>query len=212
MRKQEWIAALVCVATVSGCSEIIKTVRPKRTGSFALPDVKGMTVSEAKTALAMDGVTGTIDVRDNICGTEDPTPVGHVCYQSPGAGQMVYGDLPVQLGVAVPKDHGGKGKDAWILMPDVRGKSVKEARAILGKAGMKDLVVTQDTMCQDGPDVVCETSPPTGTHAYLHVQNQLYVGEPKAKPPQDPKPEKKPDKDKQPDKDKKPDDASKSIF
>jgi beta-lactam-binding protein with PASTA domain len=160
---------------------VIKVVRPKRTGEFPMPELTNKTRAQAERELALAGITGSVDWQDELCTT--PVQPGHVCYTFPNAGSSTRADLPVTVVIALPQDRGGQGASAWIAMPDVTGKSPKEARAILEQKGLHDVEITtsDDDKCAS-PDVVCDQDPWAGNHAYLAKKTTIVVG---AKPKHD---------------------------
>jgi beta-lactam-binding protein with PASTA domain len=96
--KLQMMAALI--ATVAGCSAMAQklTGSPvRRDGNFAMPDVTGMSRTQAEAALRAQGITGSISVEENhLC--DDPKVVApNVCTTAPAAGQATTATIPVVL-------------------------------------------------------------------------------------------------------------------
>jgi hypothetical protein len=175
------------VAGGAGCATLARVVSYERSGTFDMPDLRGLSVSEARDKLAAAGITGAVDVVDNYVCHEDEAKVGvdAVCSTSPAAGQGRSARTPTTLYVR-PRPTTGP-------MPDVVGTSVAEAKRRLGAAGFArtEVEVLEPGRIPDDcrPHTVCVTSPPAGTSTsfngtkYLRVPPDDYRPRASAKPP-----------------------------
>jgi beta-lactam-binding protein with PASTA domain len=128
----------------------------KREGTFPMPDVTGMTRSEAEAALRAQGITGSISVEENYVCDDPNVKELRVCYTAPRAGQDTTATIPKVLYLRQ------KGT-ATYAMPDLRGKTADEARKVLVELGqieqrlkIEEMNVLMDD-CQ--PERVCRQDP-----------------------------------------------------
>ncbi len=149
-----------------------------------LPNVFGMTLADAKAAFERAGVRGEVQDGNNGClSVVDGKiiDVGHVCYQSPGAGQTQRASLMVV--VQVQKEdprHGGSGDTEWRLMPDVTGMTIDEARAALAAAGFPDADKIEGTPISEAGCTaghVCHTYPGKLERSGLTSGRAIFVGQ-----------------------------------
>jgi beta-lactam-binding protein with PASTA domain len=102
-------------------------------------------------------------LKDSSCGSVVKGKViekGHVCHQSPAAGQK--SSTKLSVGIRVQHENPWRGDLAngrfWFLMPDMTGWQVDKARAKLKELGYQgELSVFTDPKCKAG--VVCKQSP-----------------------------------------------------
>lgn len=167
-----------------------------------MPDLLGKTPEEAAKILRSAG----FEVRDFAPATQNygcdydrnkSYPLFAICYQRPAPGQLAPAQLRAEY--VVERSQGNRGEigtpNEYVSMPEVRGKSLAEARAILKAAGLPvekhfDVVVAgEHDRCEY--DVVCQTSPPPKLRKVLDVRGTITVGRPApAKPPEPPAPSK----------------------
>jgi beta-lactam-binding protein with PASTA domain len=168
-------------------------------------DVSGKSPAEAEAALRAAGITGSMDVRDNyVCDVPGIEEL-HVCYTSPRAGQASSTTLPVTLYLRHKETRS-------FAMPDLRGKTVDEAKQILiGMGQPADRFIVEEARgagdCQ--PSRICRQSPEPGKEHWVSLSAWLWFAPASATPrttaetrPSDPrsqpeakKPETKPGKD-----------------
>jgi beta-lactam-binding protein with PASTA domain len=143
--------------------------------TLVVPDVTGLTPSDAKTKLALAGAR-RLDVVDNYVCKNEAVPVGHVCYTTPRAGQVANARILIKLYVR-PEPTGGP-------MPDVIGRTEAEARRILTASGFKRVQTRFLDSAPQGcaPGFVCETSPPAGQKTGFDTINLIYVAKESAVP------------------------------
>ena len=124
---------------------------------ITLPDVGGKAAVDAQTALTAAGLAVVIEY------AVDPnTPQGTVMKQSPDAATPALKGDKVTLLVAVPG-----------VIPDVSGKGIPEATAMMHDAGYK---VGNTAYVQEGPDgTVARTEPAAGTQLRPGETVTLYV-------------------------------------
>jgi serine/threonine-protein kinase len=124
---------------------------------FNVPDVSGKLVADATQTLTSTGLSVVIEY------VVDPdTPQGTVMKQSPGNGDSASHGDKVTLLVAVPG-----------MVPDVTGKAVPDATALMHAAGYK---VGNTAYVQEGPDgTVVRTEPSAGSQLRPGETVTLYV-------------------------------------
>jgi beta-lactam-binding protein with PASTA domain len=127
-----------------------------RGGTFPMPDVTGMTRTEAEAALRAQGITGSITVDEEHRCDDPDVKATRVCYTAPRAGQSTTSTIPKVLYLRQ------KGT-ANYAMPDLRGKTVAEARQILRELGQVEqrVKIEQIEVLLDGcqPGRVCRQDP-----------------------------------------------------
>jgi hypothetical protein len=187
--RQAWngMVLALLVAGLPGCATLAHVVGYERGGTFAMPDLSGLSVSEAKDKLAAAGITGSVDVVDNYVCHEDEARVGvdAVCSTAPAAGQERSARTPTTLYT--------RPRPTAAPMPDVIGTSVAEGKRKLGAAGFArvEVEVLEPGRIPDDcvPHTVCATSPPAGAPTafngtkYLLVPPDDYRPRAAAKPP-----------------------------
>jgi len=189
--RHAWIGMVLAllVAGLPGCATLAHVVHYERGGTFAMPDLSGLSVSEAKDKLAAAGITGSVDVVDNYVCHEDEARVGvdAVCSTAPAVGQERSARTPTTLYT--------RPRPTAAPMPDVIGTSVAEGKRTLGAAGFArvEVEVLEPGRIPDDcvPHTVCVTSPPAGAPTsfngtkYLKVPPDDYRPRAAAKPPGD---------------------------
>lgn len=121
-------------------------------GQVQLPDLRGMTQSEAESRLDELGFSSTITTQP----VQDPNDVGRVVDQSPSAGS-VRQDTRVELTI------GGEPEIERVTVPDVVGRTADDAEEMLG--GQTNLSAVQRTASSADycPGFVSAQDPPAGT-------------------------------------------------
>ncbi|MGH6904175.1 MAG: PASTA domain-containing protein, partial [Geminicoccaceae bacterium] len=148
------ITATTSVTLVIGTAEQGDTV--------AVPNLVGRTVPEAE--MLLKGVGLSLGRR-----TEKPgAPVGTVLEQSPAAGTRVSPDSAVNVVIAVARP------DDRVVVPEVVGKALKDAEAILTEVGLRVGRVTFRD--DDRVDQVLEQAPKAGDRVAKDSAVDLVVG------------------------------------
>ncbi|WP_406420824.1 Stk1 family PASTA domain-containing Ser/Thr kinase [Streptomyces sp. NBC_00842] len=123
-------------------SEVKITVAKQATAP--LPDVRGRTIDQALAQLNGNGFTKVSQT------PEDSTePAGTVIDQSPAGPSQQPKDVQIVLKVSK-----GPTQPATVPVPDVRGKTVAEARQKLNEAGFTNIKFTQDSSQDDKARVI----------------------------------------------------------
>ena len=126
----------------------IHLVASKGPEPVAVPALEGMALRKAKTKLERAGLNVAVERHYSNDVLE-----GKVAATTPGAGEVVPGDSRVTISVSM----GPRFQE--LTMPDVRNRSVPDARARLARLGLRVEVVPS---CAGGSTVV-ETDPIQGT-------------------------------------------------
>ena len=161
------LLVIAVLFTSAGCAGLIKAARPPRQGQFPMPDLRGKTTGDVKETLAVEGKTGSLDVKEIDCNDEG-VKEGRVCGQTPEPGQTTQAGGPTLVYVQ------GKRKTK---MPDVTGKAPDEAKRILAEAGFHDVEIRTLERSRPGcvPRRVCVTSPEAGVRAAPGTQKVLFL-------------------------------------
>lgn len=149
-----------------------------------MPDLRGMTESQATAALRAAGFADVhVQVMEDTytCEYDDDTkmlPQGQICEQKPSAGTRVsLAKLRAQIVIEHDTyEHGGETTQEWRRMPDLVGKPLAEAQAILAAKGFKDdeFTIEEDASCARG--TVCETAPKALVRKTVSYPGRLSVG------------------------------------
>ncbi|MGH6896971.1 MAG: PASTA domain-containing protein [Geminicoccaceae bacterium] len=156
---QEPAAGTPITATTS-VSLVIGTVEQGDT--VAVPNIVGRTVAEAEKLLKEAGLK--LGQRSEKPGA----PVGTVLDQSPAAGTRVTPDTAVAVVIAIAPP------DERIAVPEVVGKSLQDAEAILKEVGLRAGRVTFRD--DDRVDQVLEQAPKAGDRVAKETAVDLIVG------------------------------------
>ncbi len=173
------LLALVAAGAL-GCGMLASVVKYERGGTFDMPDLRGLSVTEAKDKLATSGITGSVSIVDNYVCHEDEqrVPVDHVCSTSPSVGSGRSARTPTTLYT--------RPRPTAAPMPDVVGMSVAEARRVLAAAGSErvEVEVMEVARIPEGckPETVCKTSPQAGAPASFGLTKYLSVPPPGWRP------------------------------
>jgi beta-lactam-binding protein with PASTA domain len=142
-----------------------------------LPDVVGLSVSEARARLEESGVTGSITVEkvgSEKCERQGLT-AGVVCSQAPAAGRRQLPTMEIWLAV--------QSGDQTRVMPPLAGLSESLARRRLSEQGFVGQVTVRTTGADDRCErnthlhigAVCGQEPPSGARAPLSVAITLLI-------------------------------------
>ncbi|MCF8018218.1 MAG: Stk1 family PASTA domain-containing Ser/Thr kinase [Vallitaleaceae bacterium] len=112
--------------TIVGKEANIKVILSLGVESFEVPDVMELNYDVAKDLLEDANFEGVISQEYN-----ENIPVGVVFEQDPEFGTMMEKGSQVKLKVSLGKE------DVFVVVPDVRRKSLDEAKALLSGAGLK---------------------------------------------------------------------------
>ena len=152
-----------------------------------MPDLLGKTPEEAEKILRSAGfeIRGFAPATQNYsCDYDRNTsyPLFAICYQRPVPGQLAPAQLRAEY--VVERSQGNRGEigtpNEFIIMPEVRGMPLAEARKALGDAGLPlekhfDVEVAgPHDRCEY--DVVCQTSPGPKMRKNLTVRGSIKVG------------------------------------
>jgi beta-lactam-binding protein with PASTA domain len=156
---------------VTGCATLARTVQVERSGSFAMPDVHGLTADQAKDELARAGITGSVELFENYT-CDDPTVAEtKVCITAPRAGAATSARIPVTLYLRVAEIQ-------TFMMPDLMGKTAEQARQALLALGQESPRILVETIVGAPSDCaagrVCRQSPDAGQKTW--VNGPKYVG------------------------------------
>jgi beta-lactam-binding protein with PASTA domain len=175
-----------CVATAGfGSANHAQSETPTSSSSdtVTIPNVFGMTRTQAEAALTHAGVTGSIDYNDSLCGSIVDGKIielGQVCYQRPAPGPH-NPRLSVTLRVQTEDPrHGNIGKNnEWHLMPSLVGFSLERAREAMRSAGFStkdhvEVMRVQEAGCM--PYIVCRTRPEANDRAGQSSSKTIFVG------------------------------------
>jgi beta-lactam-binding protein with PASTA domain len=161
------VGIVLIALVVGGCAQVMSTVRPARTGSFPMFSVIGKTLAGAQETAAVEGKTGTMDVKETECNDESVAE-GTICDQSPPAGQSVLATTPWIVYVQKKRDP---------MFPDVTGLLPDEATRKIKAAGWSEIDVREMERppegCQAGR--VCTTTPKPNTRAYQKLPVSVFV-------------------------------------
>jgi len=176
-------AAVVVVAWLAASScAVASQLGIERPGRFPMPDVTGKAQAEAEAALRASGMAGSIYVADNLTCDNASVAELHVCTTAPRAGQETSGRSPLTLNLR-PKEI------RTYVMPDVRGKSIEEAKQILIALGQSpDKFIIEDVRGSVGdclPSTICRQSPSPGTRQMVNLSAWFDVA-PRERPRQQP--------------------------
>lgn len=183
-------------------------------GNVTVPNVLLMSRADAEAALGRIGLQ--VDVTpDRTCGStidyngkKTVVELGHVCTQSPWAGQATSMRIKVYLKIQDENPWGGDlggTRGRWFLMPDVRGMPIDKARAIVRDKGFvsKEIQIAYTDDC--AANIVCKSLPEELSRTDTTSDKLFYVGRP---PEPSPEHSGKPDDRGRPDDRGKPDDRS----
>ncbi|MEZ4401405.1 MAG: PASTA domain-containing protein [Kofleriaceae bacterium] len=154
-----------------------------------VPDVRGKTLAEAEAAFRAAGfVVGAFGQEESgaRCSYRDDremVPPDTICSQRPGADTQATTKL-VRVTVLIEHDTYAAsavqtGGDAWRRMPDVTGKTLAEAKAILAAARLpfdQHFQVFEDAGDQCPPQRICQTVPEPNQRKILLRRGRLVVG------------------------------------
>ena len=134
-----------------------------------VPDVSGQSVDDATAKLTAAGFTVGNTKNDE---TSDTTKQGKVTRTDPGAGKNAPTNKPVDIYVGIAP--------AKITIPDLKGKSAKDAKQQLVGLGIPAAQITGQAV--DGNDVndnsiVVQTNPPANTQVDKTASVELLVSE-----------------------------------
>jgi len=142
-------------------------------------DVTGKSSADAEAAVRAAGITASVYVEDNrVCDVPGVEEL-HVCYTSPRAGQASSTTIPVTLYLRHKETK-------TFYMPDVRGKTVDEAKQILIGLGQEpNRFLIEEARGADGcqPARICRQSPEPGRQQWVSQAAWLWIGPAQSKPP-----------------------------
>lgn len=153
-------AAGTPIATTTSVTLVIGTVEQGDT--VAVPKIVGRTVQEAEKLLKEVGL------RLGQRSEKSAAPVDTVLDQSPAAGTRVAPDTAVDVVIAIAPP------DDRVVVPEVVGKSLKDAEAILEEAGLR--VGRVSFRDDDRVDQVLEQAPNAGDRVAKETAVDLIVG------------------------------------
>lgn len=174
------------MSALTSCVAVGTTVPRVRPGTVEMVDVTGQSTAQAEGEIRAHGLQGSISVVDNYVCHDPKVQEGFVCTTAPIAGKPASAHTPITLYVR-PKET------ASFVMPDLRGKTGEEAKAILTGLGERSDRVHVEEMagwqdeCQ--PSRVCRQSPEPGrtthvtTPAWLQLAPAQRPGRPVIPPP-----------------------------
>jgi hypothetical protein len=153
--------------------------------SIEMPDLSGLTVTQAKEVLTKAGFSADKlrELVDHECqykSEKDMKPKGQICSQDPSAHAKV---LPTaRIDVTLEEDtfeEGGLGSpSAWKRMPDLMGMSEVSARGVLRTKGFKDDEFHFQRMGGCGtPNTVCSTNPEPLQRKIRERQGEILIGD-----------------------------------
>ena len=119
------------------------------TYEISVPNVVGKSAQAAEDILTKENLRVTIDERPS-----DTVPVGYVIAQMPEAGKSVKEQRMIHLTVS----RGG----SVLSIPDLKGLSTEDAKAVLEKAGFKLGAVELGNDAKSPSDVIISQSPAAG--------------------------------------------------
>ena len=180
---------MVC-AIVGGCSMASKVVAvgPKTNSNdsstaaqITMPDLRGLTLDQAKAALARAGSTGPVDSDTGLCGDDDQVAHLHVCMQSPdpGAAQASESPVHVVLNQESPDSSQPGVPGAHYKMPDTIGLSPAQVKTKLAAAGFSqadNFSVHIDGDCNKA-GLVCRSEPAPGELTVTGHNKVLFIGQ-----------------------------------
>src|SRR5688572_3139555 len=152
-------AAACSVIPSQRSPEAADRAAPMEDGVFPMPDVTGMTRADAEAHLRAKGVLGTISIDETYVCDEPNVKELNICFTQPRAGTPTRAKIPVVL---YPRQKG----TATYPMPELKGKTADEARAILMKLGQIEQRLDIEEMNVLMPDCeahkVCRQDPKAG--------------------------------------------------
>ncbi len=125
---------IYATVTYNGVTATSAAITIEQAQLVEVPDIEGMTESEAKAALASAGLTsGTITYQETV----DDSIVGDVTFQATSAGSQVVEGSSINFTVAIAA--------VTYEVPNLVGKTIDEAKAALTAAGFTGSVDTSTT-------------------------------------------------------------------
>ena len=163
---------VTAILALTSCSMITKAVGWERNGTFTMVDVTGQSRSAAESSVRAYGIQGSISVVDNYTCDDPKVKEGFVCYTSPRAGNATSSRISVTLYLR-PKETPS------FLMPDVRGKTADEAKAMLIALGQNperfQIEEMRGWLDECEPGRVCRQSPEPGQQTWVTIAKWLEI-------------------------------------
>jgi len=156
-----------------GRTEKIVNHRPPR---YRQPDFRGDDLPTVVKKLDALGKHGEVVTDWNRCthGQSEGLKPRTVCRQSPTPGQMTASSVETRVNLTM--DTQEEAQVATLVMPDVVGMPLEEAKAELAAAGLTRLRVKEMSAPDCMPGNVCATSPAGGKKAYPQTVQTLFIG------------------------------------
>ena len=144
---------------------IVKVVVSKGEKMVLVPDLKGVSLRQAKIMLHEKG----LEVGEITWVSSDTFPENVVVESSPSFGLSVPLGMSVNLGVSL-----GISPD-WVRMPDLVGTSLKETKSILKELGLEIGKIQYETKDYLPPETVLEQFPQEGAEVKKGTKVNLKV-------------------------------------
>jgi hypothetical protein len=110
---------------------------------------------------------------------KDIVPVGTICNQQRDEGEILMSNAKLRVVIEYDTwEHGGvKAENEWRRMPDLVGKSLAEAQALLRSKGFgDDEFLVGEARYNCGKGMVCDQRPAVDARKYANMQGELNVG------------------------------------
>lgn len=150
-----------------------------------VPKVVGLTPEKAKEQLiALGYKEDVLEMPPDLgCHYEDEkndiVPIGTICNQEREPGEVLMSNAKLRVVIEYDTwEHGGvKVDNEWHRMPDVVGKSLAEAKALLRAKGFgDDEFAVGEARSDCGKGIVCEQRPAVDARKYTNMQGELNIG------------------------------------
>jgi len=145
------LAAVAFAVGLLSVNYLIMPLLVHRTGDVSVPDLVGLSADDAAAALKELGL------RIRVLGEtyDDEVAAGRVVRQDPGSGTSVRAGRAVSVVLS-------KGPDV-AAVPDLEGESLRHARMLLARVGLKEGSVAHSFSPEVPADHVIGSDPPPGT-------------------------------------------------
>lgn len=141
----------------------------------AVPDLIGLTLERAEVLVRTSGLDLGVVTQVPV----SAETAGLILDQSPAPGTMVDPGSAVDVSIGVQKDTG----PAVVRVPDVTGRSLEAATALLRETGLERGPIRDVPVAEEKVGLVVNQSPPAGTRVAQGSAVGLIVGRPEGEEP-----------------------------
>src|SRR5688572_2560875 len=172
VRSLRALAVTVLIGVVGLLTGIVlfdDVVMPRFTqqgGEVAVPDLSNLNVTQAQAALRQAGLTFTVAAERY----DSAVPKGFVIAQSPAPHRRVKSGRQVAITISLGEE--------FASLPELFGESVRTARLLLSRAGLRVGQVGRVATSEVGPGLILATDPPSSSVVPRGTAVHLLVGAP----------------------------------